>query len=35
LERVVNELPDTDERNLIVQFVRSSARGIVRGNLEG
>jgi UDP-N-acetylglucosamine acyltransferase len=35
LERVVNELPDTNERNLIVQFVRSSARGIVRGNLEG
>jgi UDP-N-acetylglucosamine acyltransferase len=35
LERVVNELPDTDERNFIVQFVRSSTRGIVRGNLEG
>jgi UDP-N-acetylglucosamine acyltransferase len=35
LERIENELPATSCRDLIVQFVRSSHRGIVRGNMEG
>lgn len=34
LERMEKELPQTNERNFIVEFIRSSARGIVRGNME-
>lgn len=35
VERIENELPETEDRNLIVDFIRSSSRGIVRGNMEG
>ena len=35
LERIENELPASAERVVIVDFVRGSSRGIVRGNLEG
>jgi UDP-N-acetylglucosamine acyltransferase len=35
LERIENELPETAERNHILEFTRSSIRGIVRGNMEG
>lgn len=35
LERIENELPQTEERDIILNFVRSSSRGIVRGNMEG
>lgn len=35
LERIEKELPQTIERDLITQFVRSSSRGIVRGSMEG
>ena len=34
LERVENELPESDEREKIVTFIRASSRGIIRGNLE-
>lgn len=34
-ERIEKELPETDDRNLILEFIRSSNRGIVRGNMEG
>ena len=34
-EKIENELRETDERNHILHFIRSSSRGIVRGNLEG
>lgn len=33
-ERIEKELPDTEERNHILDFIRSSSRGIVRGNME-
>ena len=35
MEKVEEELPPTDEKKYIVDFVRSSTRGIVRGNMEG
>ena len=35
LERIENELPVTPERDAIIDFVRTSSRGIVRGNMEG
>jgi len=35
LEMIENELPESQDRELIVGFVRSSSRGIIRGNLEG
>lgn len=35
LERIESELPDTAERNHIIDFVKSSSRGIIRGNMEG
>jgi UDP-N-acetylglucosamine acyltransferase len=35
LERIENELPVTKERNYIIDFVKSSSRGIIRGNMEG
>lgn len=35
LERIENELPESKERSLIVDFIRSSSRGILRGNMEG
>lgn len=34
-ERIENELPESDDRNYILSFIRSSSRGIVRGNMEG
>ena len=35
VERIEQELPATEDRSLIIDFVRSSNRGIVRGNMEG
>jgi len=35
LERIENELPATKERNHIIDFVKNSSRGIIRGNMEG
>lgn len=35
LERIENELPESVERSIIVDFVRSSSRGIVRGMMDG
>ena len=35
VERIEQELPASDDRTLIVDFIRSSSRGIVRGNMEG
>ena len=34
-EKIEKELPETAERNHILEFIRSSSRGIVRGNMEG
>ncbi|MCW1734369.1 acyl-ACP--UDP-N-acetylglucosamine O-acyltransferase [Anaerorudis cellulosivorans] len=33
-ERIENELPDSEDRNYILDFVRNSSRGIVRGNMD-
>lgn len=35
MERIEQELPPSEDRLLILDFVRSSSRGIVRGNMEG
>lgn len=35
IEKIEKELPETAERNHILEFIRSSSRGIVRGNMEG
>lgn len=35
LERIEQELPASEDQNVIVQFVRTSTRGVVRGNMEG
>ncbi len=35
VERIEQDLPATDDRELILNFVRSSSRGIVRSNMEG
>lgn len=35
VERIEQELPASDDRSLILEFVRVSSRGIVRGNMEG
>lgn len=35
VERIEQELPSSEDRSLIIDFVRSSSRGIVRGNMEG
>ncbi|MDR2816634.1 MAG: acyl-ACP--UDP-N-acetylglucosamine O-acyltransferase [Proteiniphilum sp.] len=35
MERIEKELPETEDRNCILEFIRSSSRGIVRGNMEG
>lgn len=35
VERIEQELPASEDRTLIVDFIRSSSRGIVRGNMEG
>ncbi len=35
IERIENELPESDDRAIIINFIRSSSRGIVRGNMEG
>ncbi|NLJ01715.1 MAG: acyl-ACP--UDP-N-acetylglucosamine O-acyltransferase [Bacteroidales bacterium] len=34
-ERIEKDLPESEERNHILEFIRSSSRGIVRGNMEG
>lgn len=34
LERIEKEIAESEYRNLIIDFVRSSGRGIVRGNME-
>lgn len=35
VERIDQELPETEDRELILNFIRSSSRGIIRGNMEG
>lgn len=35
VERIEQDLPASDDRELILNFVRSSSRGIVRSNMEG
>lgn len=35
LERIEKELPPSEDRDRIINFVRSSSRGVVRGNMEG
>ncbi|MBK5195853.1 MAG: acyl-ACP--UDP-N-acetylglucosamine O-acyltransferase [Proteiniphilum sp.] len=35
VERIEQELPVTEDRELILNFIRSSSRGIIRGNMEG
>ncbi|MDR0421629.1 MAG: acyl-ACP--UDP-N-acetylglucosamine O-acyltransferase [Proteiniphilum sp.] len=34
-ERIQKELPETEDRNRVLEFIRSSSRGIVRGSMEG
>ena len=34
-ERIEKELPESEDRDHILEFIRSSSRGIVRGNMEG
>jgi hypothetical protein len=34
LERIESELSDSPERTDILNFVRSSTRGVVRGNMD-
>lgn len=34
LEKIEEELPETEERNLIVNFIRQSSRGIIRGYMD-
>lgn len=34
-DRIEKELPETEDRNHILEFIRTSIRGIVRGNMEG
>ncbi len=35
LEKIEGELPDTKEKRHIIDFIKSSSRGIIRGNMEG
>ncbi len=35
IERIKNELPESAEKQQILEFVQSSSRGILRGNMEG
>lgn len=35
VEKIESELPESDERTSILNFVKSSSRGIVRGNMDG
>lgn len=35
VERIEQELPVSDDRELILNFIRTSSRGIIRGNMEG
>ena len=35
LDKIEQELPETEEIIQIVNFIRSSNRGIIRGNMEG
>jgi UDP-N-acetylglucosamine acyltransferase len=34
-ERIEKELPSGEDRDHVLEFIRSSSRGIVRGNMEG
>lgn len=34
-ERIEKDLPESEDREIILEFIRSSSRGIVRGNMEG
>lgn len=34
-EKIENELTESEERQMIIDFIRTSNRGIVRGNMEG
>ncbi len=34
-ERIEKELPNTEDRQAVIDFIRISTRGIVRGNMEG
>lgn len=35
IEKIENEMPESKERKHILTFIKSSSRGIVRGNMEG
>lgn len=35
LERINNDIPDSEEKEEILEFIQSSSRGIIRGNMEG
>lgn len=35
VEKIENEMPESEEREHILTFIKSSSRGIVRGNMEG
>lgn len=35
MERIQNDLPESEDRERVLQFIQSSSRGIVRGNMEG
>lgn len=35
IERIQNDLPESEDRERVLQFIQSSSRGIVRGNMEG
>lgn len=35
LVKIENELPSSDEKNEILEFIRNSSRGIVRGGIDG
>ena len=34
-ERIEKELPESEERDYVLAFIRSSGRGIVRGSMDG
>ena len=35
LEKIEEELPQSEERDHIVNFIKNSSRGIIRGNMDG
>jgi UDP-N-acetylglucosamine acyltransferase len=34
-DKIDSEIPESEERKMILDFIRLSSRGIVRGNMEG